>query len=190
MTMADRIVVMRDGRVEQIGAPLELYDSPCNLFVAQFIGSPAMNVFEGELHRADHTGRTGGAAWCLQDADGTLWPIEVPAGASPDLMAQQAGLVQGQRLHYGVRPEDLVLAAGPVPGKTIKAEVLLVEPIGPQTEVVMKAGTQDLTIVMPGRPVVEIGQCVYLQVTPGRVHLFDGASGERIGNKACKGSPA
>src|ERR1035438_3255394 len=90
MTMADRIVVMHDGRVEQIGAPLELYDRPDNLFVAQFIGSPAMNVVNGTVRRAN------GGAW-VEAAGGVRWPLGHTAGAD------------GQSVAYGVRPEHLSL---------------------------------------------------------------------------------
>src|SRR5882762_6129477 len=82
MTMADRIAVMNEGRIEQLGAPLELYDRPTNLFVAQFIGSPAMNVFEGVFRNA------------AVEALGARWPAKAMAG-------------EGQRVHYGVRPEHL-----------------------------------------------------------------------------------
>src|ERR1700686_3333628 len=90
MTMADRIVVMHDGRVEQIGEPLELYDRPDNLFVAQFIGSPAMNVVSGTVRRAN------GGAW-VEAAGGVRWPLGHTAGAD------------GQAVAYGVRPEHLSL---------------------------------------------------------------------------------
>ena len=99
-------------------------------------------------------------------------------------------LVQGRRVYYGVRPEDLALAAGPVQGETIDAVVGLVEPVGPHTEVMMKAGHHDLTILMPGRPVVEAGQQVYLRVAVGRVHLFEGDSEERIDVTVFEGSAA
>src|SRR5438094_3207005 len=91
MTMADRIVVMHDGRVEQIGEPLELYDHPNNLFVAQFIGSPAMNIVNGTLRRAN------GAAY-VEAPGGVRWPISHGAGSD------------GQPVAYGVRPEHLGLA--------------------------------------------------------------------------------
>src|SRR2546421_8822901 len=87
MTMADRIVVMHDGRVEQIGEPLELYDRPDNLFVAQFIGSPAMNVVSGTVRRAN------GGAW-VEAAGGVRWPLGHTAGAD------------GQAVAYGVPPEQ------------------------------------------------------------------------------------
>ena len=91
MTMADRIVVMHDGRIEQIGTPLELYDRPDNLFVAQFIGSPAMNVIEGTVRRAN------GAAY-VEVAGGVRWPLAAGSGAD------------GQAVSYGIRPEHLTLA--------------------------------------------------------------------------------
>ena len=99
MTMADRIVVMHDGRIEQIGTPLELYDRPSNLFVAQFIGSPAMNVVEGTVRRA------GGAAH-VEAAGGVRWPLDGGPGAD------------GQAVAYGIRPEHLTLASG---GKACRA---------------------------------------------------------------------
>src|SRR5437868_3463853 len=88
MTMADRIVVMHDGRVEQIGTPLELYDRPGNLFVAQFIGSPAMNVIEGTVRRDGHTPH-------VEASGGVRWPLGAASGA------------EGQRVAYGIRPEHL-----------------------------------------------------------------------------------
>ena len=89
MTMADRIVVMHDGSIEQIGTPLELYDRPGNLFVAQFIGSPAMNVIAGTLRRG------GGAAWV--EARGRRALAAAGDGAGRD----------GQAVRYGIRPGDL-----------------------------------------------------------------------------------
>ena len=87
--MADRIVVMHDGRIEQIGAPLELYDHPDNLFVAQFIGSPAMNVVNGTV-RAQRTARR-----IVEVAGGVRWPLQQGPGA------------EGQAVAYGIRPGDL-----------------------------------------------------------------------------------
>src|SRR5512144_2572888 len=91
MTMADRIVVMHDGAVEQIGTPLELYDRPDNLFVAQFIGSPSMNVLEGTVRRVD--------GQCRVEAHGASWPAPVTTSAA-----------DGQGVHYGVRPGDITLS--------------------------------------------------------------------------------
>src|SRR6185369_9666041 len=98
MTMADRIAVMNDGRIEQLGAPLELYDRPANLFVAQFIGSPAMNVIDGIF-------RNGSV-----EALGTTWPCAVSG-------------IENQNIKYGIRPEHIDVGTGPV-----QAEVVVVEP--------------------------------------------------------------
>src|SRR5512141_2635690 len=106
MTMADRIVVMHDGIVEQIGAPLELYDRPRNLFVAQFIGSPAMNILQGTLRQGS------GGSWV--ESQGQRWP------ALPQAQGQD-----GQAVQYGVRPGDLRLSTA---GQGIPAKVVVVEP--------------------------------------------------------------
>jgi multiple sugar transport system ATP-binding protein len=160
MTMADRIVVMHDGIVEQIGAPLELYDRPDNLFVAQFIGSPAMNVVEGALRRSDGTAH-------VEAAGGVRWPMGRLVGA------------EGQKVHFGVRPEHLELAdpgaAGTVPG-----EIIVVEPTGAETELLIEAGEAQLTLVTHGRPHVNPGDRVGLRVHAGSAHLFDHATGRRI----------
>src|SRR6266571_9124900 len=112
MTMADRIVVMHDGVVEQIGPPLELYDHPRNLFVAQFIGSPAMNVINGKLRRA-------GDDAVVETEDGVRWPVLRGLAAS-----------EGLDVSYGVRPEHLSVVQGGGEG-TVSAEVIVVEPTGP-----------------------------------------------------------
>ena len=158
MTMADRIVVMHDGRVEQIGTPLNLYDHPGNLFVAQFIGSPAMNVIEGTVRRANGAGH-------VEAAGGVLWPLGAAAAS------------EGQAVAYGVRPEHLGLtsASGGVP-----AEIIVVEPTGAETELLVQAGAAQLTLVTHGRPQVNPGDRIGLSIEPGAVHLFDQKSGQRI----------
>ncbi len=160
MTMADRIVVMHDGRVEQIGTPLELYDRPGNLFVAQFIGSPAMNVIEGTV------GRGNGASY-VEAAGGVRWPLGGAAG------------LQGQHVAYGIRPEHLELAAmhaaGAVPG-----EIIVVEPTGAETELVVQVGGQQLVLVTHGRPVVNPSDKIGLAVDPAMVHVFSKETGQRL----------
>ncbi len=152
MTMADRIVVMHDGIVEQIGTPLELFDRPGNLFVAQFIGSPAMNVFPGTL-------RSGAA-----EALGARWPL--PPGTQG---------AEGQAVHYGIRPTDLTLAAEGVP-----ARVVVVEPTGAETELMVDVGGQQLTVVMHGRTQAQPDDTVHLALDAGKAHVFDAAAGQRI----------
>jgi multiple sugar transport system ATP-binding protein len=160
MTMADRIVVMHDGRIEQIGPPLALYDHPQNLFVAQFIGSPSMNVVNGTVRRAN------GAAQ-VDVGDGVLWPL------------QQAPGSDGQSVSYGVRPGDLALAQ-PGAADTVTGEVIVVEPTGAETELLIQAGSAQVVLVTHGRPEVNPGDRVGLAVKPGKVHVFDQGSGARL----------
>jgi multiple sugar transport system ATP-binding protein len=151
MTMADRIAVMNDGRIEQLGGPLELYDRPVNLFVAQFIGSPAMNVFEGTF---DH-----GEVQAL----GARWPVNGARAA------------QGQRVKYGIRPEHLQSG-----GAGIAAEVLVVEPMGAQTELLVKVQDHSFTVLMHGRSRAGPGDRVLLAPQAQHAHLFDAAGGQRL----------
>jgi len=158
MTMADRIVVMHDGIVEQIGTPLELFDRPGNLFVAQFIGSPAMNVVKGSLHI------DGSSAWV--EAQGARWPVgETGQGQN------------GQSVHYGVRPTDVTLAAQ---GQGVAAEVVVVEPTGAETELLVKVGEFKLVVTLHGRTDAQPGDTVWLQVDTRKTHLFDGQSEQRL----------
>jgi multiple sugar transport system ATP-binding protein len=151
MTMADQIVVMHDGRVEQIGTPLELYDRPANRFVAGFIGSPSMNFIEGSLH--DGEVRTAGGA-----------RLPVPsAGAS------------GRRVVYGIRPEHLDLA-----DDGFEAEVAVIEPTGSETQLFVRLGEQEVVAIFRERHAFAPGQKVRLKPRREQAHLFDPASGQRI----------
>ncbi len=160
MTMADKIVVMHDGRVEQIGAPLELYDRPDNLFVAGFIGSPAMNFFPGTIRL------NGGAAF--DGPGGVRLPLRVPERRSPDWS-------EGAPAVYGVRPEHFVLA-----DDGIDAEVQVVEPTGSETQLVANVGGQDVLAVFRERHPLKPGDRVRLRPNVGLVHLFDRTSGKRL----------
>ena len=159
MTMADRIVVMQDGRVEQIGTPLELYDHPSNLFVAQFIGSPAMNVVQGTLHRRGET------AW-VEAEGGVRWPLPASAPGS-----------EGQAVVYGVRPEDLAPRDG---AGSVAAEVVVVEPTGAATELLVRVGNAQMVVVIHGRTAVRPGDAISLEVDAAAVHLFDPVSGATL----------
>ncbi|SFL60319.1 ABC transporter ATP-binding protein [Methylobacterium pseudosasicola] len=154
MTMADRIVVMHDGVVEQIGPPLELYDRPDNLFVAGFIGSPAMNFVHGTVRRNGHL---------VFAADtGLIIPLtEAPAGA------------EGRKLVLGMRPEHFDLAPD-----GIAAEVVVVEPTGSETMLAVRAEGQDFTCVLRERVSEGPGETVHLR--PNRVHFFDAETGRRL----------
>ena len=152
MTMADRIVVMHDGIVEQIGTPLELFDHPGNLFVAQFIGSPSMNVFAATVR--------GGQVEGL----GALWAL--PAGCR---------VSEGQTVKMGIRPTDLNLAAQGVPAK-----VVVVEPTGAETELLLEVGGQQMVLVMHGRTDAQADDVVHISVDPNKAHVFDSGSGQRL----------
>ena len=158
MTMADRIVVMHDGRIEQIGTPLELYDRPGNLFVAQFIGSPAMNVVSGTVRRS-------GAGGHVEAGGAVRWPLNGGPGAD------------GQAVAYGIRPEHLTLASL---GDGVPGEVIVVEPTGAETELLIQVGQEQVTLRTHGRPRVNPEEKVHLAVDPANVHLFDRGTGQRL----------
>ena len=159
MTMADRIVVMHDGIIEQIGTPLELFDHPGNLFVAQFIGSPSMNVLKGTLRVAD--GRT----WV--EAQGYSWPVNALA---------QAG--DGHAVAYGVRPTDIKVSST---ATGIPAKVIVVEPTGAETELLLEVGGSRLVVVMHGRTAAKPDDLIHLEIDASKAHLFDDATGARLG---------
>jgi multiple sugar transport system ATP-binding protein len=156
MTMADKIVVMHDGIVEQIGAPLELYDKPANMFVAGFIGSPAMNFFQGKVVA------NGKAAF--ETAGGVELPL-------PGRIANG----HGQPAVYGVRPEHFSIADDGAPG-----EVVVVEPTGSEIQVFAKIGGQEITAVFRERHNFKPGDKIRLKPDPRLVHLFDAPTGKRL----------
>jgi multiple sugar transport system ATP-binding protein len=161
MTMADKIVVMHDGLVEQIGAPLELYDRPANLFVAGFIGSPAMNFLPGRI-AAGAVGRNGGVEF--EGPQGTRLPLA------------RVGPGQGGRAAiYGVRPEHFVLAEDGV-----DATIQVVEPTGAEIQVAAKLGGTDIIAVFRERHRLSPGERIRLKPDPEFVHLFDDATGKRL----------
>lgn len=157
--MADKIVVMKDGRVEQIGSPLDLYDGPVNQFVAGFIGSPAMNFLPGTYHAGDTGPR-------IDLGEGLHWPA--PPSATAAL---------GQQVLYGIRPEHLQIADAQT---GIPAEVVVVEPTGADTQVFAKVGATEIACVFRDRFTVRTGDTLYLKPELQRAHLFDAASGLRL----------
>ena len=159
MTMADKIVVMHDGIVEQIGAPLDLYDRPGNLFVAGFIGSPSMNFLKGSL--ASEGGKT------VFKSDGGL---TLPAG-------NPAASAIGQKVSYGMRPEHLSLSPAGVP-----VEVVVIEPTGSETQVVVKGGGQEIVCLFRDRVTCKPGDTIHVLPNPALVHLFAAEGGKRIEN--------
>ncbi|MBE0530553.1 MAG: sn-glycerol-3-phosphate ABC transporter ATP-binding protein UgpC [Rhodospirillales bacterium] len=159
MTMADRIVVMSDGNVEQIGAPLALYDHPDNVFVAGFLGSPAMNFFKGTLRR------TGGEAW-VEGADGLRLPL-----------AQNAPGQEGRPVVYGIRPEHLKVGGD---GGFFECRVIVVETTGSGTQVVAETPAGRITAAFDGRYPVRPGESLRLHPQLANVHLFDATTTLRM----------
>jgi multiple sugar transport system ATP-binding protein len=154
MTMADKIVVMRDGVVEQIGSPLDLYDHPANTFVGGFIGSPAMNMIPGIARAADGELR-------VEFADGVALPA--PHGARAE---------DGQAVLYGLRPEHCALGASGLP-----VDVIVVEPTGADTQLYCRFGGQEVTATIDDRTDCRAGERINLAPDLRRAHLFDAASG-------------
>jgi multiple sugar transport system ATP-binding protein len=152
MTMADKIVVMQAGRIEQIGAPLDLFDRPANVFVAGFIGSPAMNLLKGRAV-------AGGV-----DIGGTVMPV--PAAAR---------IEEGREVLYGVRPEHFDLAEDGFP-----AQIKVVEPTGSETMVFLRFGEREIVTLFRERHNFKPGDTLALRPRAELVHLFDPQSGKRL----------
>lgn len=156
MTMADTIVVLNGGKIEQAGAPLELYNDPNNLFVAGFIGSPEMNLLEVTALGPDvsEVALAGGEKLPI------LRPLPLPAGTP---------------VVYGIRPQHIGLAAGGV-----AAEALVVEPTGEAQEVRARIGGTEISVVIRDAELLSPGQKIGLGIDPAKVLVFDKASGERL----------
>ncbi len=157
MTMADKIVVLNGGHVEQTGSPLEIYDRPKNRFVASFIGSPSMNLLEGTVNMVE----------CDR--------ASVKMGdVSQDITAHD-GLASGRPITLGIRPEHLRLSDHGLP-----VRVRVVEPTGPETHVVFQFLDQEITAVFRQRHGLQPGDTAHLVLDTEQVHLFDVESGDRI----------
>ena len=163
MTMADRIVVMNDGIVEQAGRPLDLYDRPANIFVAGFLGSPAMNLIRGRIEGE------GGSPF-LKAADGSRLPLPTTI----------PGAVTGKDIILGIRPEHLSPAA---PGSefSFATRLVVTEPTGAETMLATRLGNNDITALVRDRMDAMPGSDITLALSPQRLHVFDAASGKRLG---------
>jgi len=160
MTMADRVVVMQGGKIEQIGPPLALYDRPKNLFVAGFLGSPAMNQIAGRLSTV------GGARVFTADA-GLTFTLPPQVALPPD----------GRPVVLGLRPEHLRPAGD---GAALTATVVVVEASGADTLLVLREGGVTLTVLVRDRLDARPGDRIGLDIDPGKLHVFDPASGNRL----------
>jgi multiple sugar transport system ATP-binding protein len=156
MTMADKIVVMQGGRVEQIGAPLDLYDKPANRFVAGFLGSPAMNFLEGTLRSKDG-------------------PRLELAGGQSILLSRMPDGSDGRKVVFGIRPEEIRIAE-----QGSDAKLVVVEPTGSETLLSIGFADQELTCLLRQRARLSPGQEVNLSFASESVHFFDPETGERL----------
>ncbi|MEM9106872.1 MAG: sn-glycerol-3-phosphate ABC transporter ATP-binding protein UgpC [Pseudomonadota bacterium] len=156
MTMADKIVVMNAGNIEQIGAPLDLYDRPANEFVAGFIGAPSMNFIDAEVVQSGDQ--------IAAKIDDSILPLPAAEVVQP-----------GQQIRVGMRPEDTVLS-----GDGVKGEIMVVEPTGSETHLVIRSNGHDYVSVVRERQAFSPGQKVAISTAADKIHLFDKSSGQRI----------
>ena len=156
MTMADKIVVMQNGYIEQIGTPLDLYDRPANTFVAGFIGSPSMNLISSTVK--SNTGRFS----ALTEAG----KFDLP---------KDYALSEGQNIILGIRPEVLIPAED-----GLKVTVAVIEPTGAETHLVTRSEEQEFTSVLRDRTDFSIGQQIYLSAPETSLHVFDAESTQRL----------
>jgi multiple sugar transport system ATP-binding protein len=156
MTMADKIVVMQAGRIEQVGAPLQVYDHPANTFVAGFIGSPAMNMIAGRVRRT-----ASGVAVVAGDAE-----LPLPPGSA---------LAEGHEVIYGVRPEHLTFGSTGLTGT-----VAVIEPTGSETHVVARVANREVVALFRERQTLRPGDPITLVPDAAQAHVFDKATGMRM----------
>ena len=157
MTLADRVVVLNHGRIEQQGTPLELYKTPANLFVAAFIGSPAMNLIEGVV-----------------DGEGDQPAARLKDGTAIRIAATRK-VKRGQPVTIGLRPEHIGSTVGG--DISLSGRTVLVEPTGAQTHVVFELAGDQVTAVVDGEQLVKVNTPFAATVHHERVHVFDRASG-------------
>ena len=153
MTMADRIVVMRDGYIEQVGSPLDVYNNPANLFVAGFIGSPRMNFLDAKV-----SGKK----------------VSLAAGAELEPVLP-ATLAEGQEVKVGIRPEHIVMESAGAGQSDLQCKVEINEQLGGESYIYCQGeGTGQITVHSPGQNTLKRGDTVQLQLPPDAIHLFDG----------------
>jgi len=162
MTLADRMVILRDGVIEQQGSPIDIYTTPTNRFVAEFIGSPQMNIFTGKVKQ-----------------DGPDCVVQI---GDQYINVGQMTLADGDNVLLGIRPEHLDLSTGLV---LLKGVVDVIEPLGSDTMLVCKIGDQEFSARIPADFPIDRGQEIQFSVESNRLHLFDQTTGIRItGNPA------
>ncbi len=165
MTMGDRIVVMRDGVIQQVDTPMNIYQNPVNLFVASFIGSPAMNFIEGELHR-------NGELYFKSDQ----FSLKLSGN-----IAEKIKSLQSEKMILGVRPEHFVLTeTNQQPESSFKAQVEVIEPMGAETYAYLKSGARTLVLRVSGNTPIKVGDTVNLSIDQEKLHLFNAQTEEAV----------
>ncbi len=164
LTLGDRIAILKEGVLQQVATPMELYENPGNKFVAGFIGSPSMNFFEGALTR------TGAGGMCT--FRGTNLTIRVPCEPGSN-----------NPVFLGVRPQHLEVVGDSAGGEgSLRAEVGVVEPMGNEQIVYLTLPADERVVaVAPIQPRITPGEKVSIRVRPEGLHVFDAQSGKRIG---------
>ncbi len=166
MTLGQRIVVLKDGVIQQIDTPMNLYAKPANVFVAGFLGSPAMNLMHGTV----------------VDANGLFLEIDgarLPLDATPQHAAAARGFV-GREVIAGLRPEDLAPARGALRGASLRAQLELVEPVGNEVFLNLRCGDATLVARVAPQELPAAGGLIELAFDASRVHLFDAGDGMRL----------
>jgi len=174
MTLGDKVAVMKDGVVQQFGTPKEIYGNPANLFVASFIGSPPMNFIPLRLHRE-------GERWYAlieSGQDRCQLPLDVAHGE----------VLEGREVILGIRPEQITLGNGEAGLASLRAEVQVVEPTGPDTMVFVSLNQTKVCCRLAPDAAPAPGQSLTLQLEPDKVLLFDARTGERLGVSPDNGS--
>jgi multiple sugar transport system ATP-binding protein len=162
MTLGDRVVVMRDGVVQQVGEPMDLYNSPANRFVAGFLGSPAMNFFDVRLTLDD------GKAWAV--GDGVR--LKLPPAMTPRL-----GAHAGKKVIMGVRPEDFRIASGSDPADlNLRVVVEVVERLGSSILLDVSVGQTTMVAAVEPTVIAAMHDRLKLAVNPNRIHFFDAST--------------
>ncbi|MFC4357665.1 ABC transporter ATP-binding protein [Halobium salinum] len=166
MTMGDRIAVLNDGELQQLGTPLECYHRPANRFVAGFIGSPSMNFLSLSFDATAGVGSTGGIDYHFTDEQ------------AERIRTSGAGAVT-----LGIRPEDIELAEAEGPD-TVRAAVRVVEPMGKESYLYLDVSGTEVTASVPGDYGIDVGDQLRLRFPRDRVHAFDAETGETVFNRS------
>jgi len=159
MTLGQRIVVFRNGEIQQIDTPMNLYTKPANVFVAGFLGSPAMNLLRGTVQR-----------------ENGLW---LDSGGMRVMLGERVELTGGEReIVVGIRPEDIKLGGG---AATFQAQLEVIEPVGNEVFLHLRAGSNELVARTPPAQLPECGSTLTLGYAPESLQLFDAATEQRLG---------